>query len=227
MSPAHFSRRFRAAYGETPYSYLMTRRIERAMALLRAGVSVTDACMAVGCSSLGSFSARFAELVDCRHAIGVNSGTDALRLCLKAVGVGPGDEVITAANTFIATVGAIADVGARTVFVDCTDDFCMDVSQLADATRLSEAWQAASVEILSGKYDLVILDEINYALHYGFLPVEDIVDFLKKKPPMLHVILTGREAKPEVIEIADMVTEMKEVKHPYKKGVKAQKGIEF
>ena len=63
MSPSHFSRRFRAAYGETPYSYLMTRRIERAMALLRAGVSVTDACMAVGCTSLGSFSSRFAEIV--------------------------------------------------------------------------------------------------------------------------------------------------------------------
>ena len=63
MSPAHFSRRFRAAYGETPYRYLMTRRIERAMALLRAGTSVTDACMAVGCSSLGSFSSSFTEIV--------------------------------------------------------------------------------------------------------------------------------------------------------------------
>ena len=63
MSPAHFSRQFRAAYGETPYSYLMTRRIERAMALLRAGASVTDACMAVGCTSLGSFSSRFLEIV--------------------------------------------------------------------------------------------------------------------------------------------------------------------
>ncbi len=64
MSPAHFSRRFRAAYGETPYSYLMTRRIERAKALLRLGeLSVTDVCMAVGCTSLGSFSTRFTELV--------------------------------------------------------------------------------------------------------------------------------------------------------------------
>lgn len=63
MSPAHFSRRFRAVYGETPYSYLMTRRIERAKALLRAGNSVTDACMAVGCTSLGSFSSRFTEIV--------------------------------------------------------------------------------------------------------------------------------------------------------------------
>jgi len=64
MSPSHFSRRFRAAYGETPYGYLMTRRIERAKALLRRGdLSVTDVCMAVGCTSLGSFSARFTELV--------------------------------------------------------------------------------------------------------------------------------------------------------------------
>ncbi|GAA3863978.1 helix-turn-helix transcriptional regulator [Streptomyces lacrimifluminis] len=63
MSPAHFSRRFRAAYGETPYNYLMTRRIERAMTLLRAGMSVTDACMTVGCTSLGSFSSRFTEIV--------------------------------------------------------------------------------------------------------------------------------------------------------------------
>src|SRR3954471_782663 len=64
MSPAHFSRQFRAAYGETPYSYLMTRRIERAKTLLRRGdLSVTDVCMAVGCTSLGSFSARFTELV--------------------------------------------------------------------------------------------------------------------------------------------------------------------
>jgi AraC-like DNA-binding protein len=63
MSPAHFSRQFKDAYGETPYSYLMTRRVERAMALLRAGTSVTDACMTVGCTSLGSFSSRFTELV--------------------------------------------------------------------------------------------------------------------------------------------------------------------
>jgi len=63
MSPAHFSRKFRAAYGETPYSYLMTRRIERAQALLRQGMSVTDACVAVGCTSLGSFSSRFTEIV--------------------------------------------------------------------------------------------------------------------------------------------------------------------
>src|SRR5271170_5929094 len=63
MSPSHFSRKFREAYGETPYSYLMTRRVERAKALLRQGLSVTDTCMAVGATSLGSFSSRFSEIV--------------------------------------------------------------------------------------------------------------------------------------------------------------------
>jgi transcriptional regulator GlxA family with amidase domain len=63
MSPSHFSRKFRAAYGETPYSYLMTRRVERAQALLRQGLSVTDTCLAVGATSLGSFSTRFSEIV--------------------------------------------------------------------------------------------------------------------------------------------------------------------
>jgi len=96
-----------------------------------------------------------------------------------------------------------------------------------DKRMVREAWEVASAEMLSGKYDLVILDEINYALSYGFLPVEDVVDFLKKKPEMLHVILTGRNAKPEVIKIADMVTEMREIKHPFRKRIVAQKGIEF
>ena len=76
---------------------------------------------------LTEFEGRFAELIGTRYAIGVNSGTDAIKLALKAVGVRPGDEVITAANTFVATVGAINEVGARPVFVDVDDTFCMDV----------------------------------------------------------------------------------------------------
>jgi dTDP-4-amino-4,6-dideoxygalactose transaminase len=84
-------------------------------------------------SAVATFEERFASMAGTRHAIGVNSGTDALRLALKAIGAGPGDEVITCANTFIATVGAIADVGARTVFVDCGEDYCMDLSLLERA----------------------------------------------------------------------------------------------
>lgn len=85
MSSGHFSRAFREAYGETPYSYLMTRRVERAMALLRAGMSVTDACMTVGCTSLGSFSSRFTELVGMTptaYRAGDHSAVLALPACL-------------------------------------------------------------------------------------------------------------------------------------------------
>ncbi len=96
-----------------------------------------------------------------------------------------------------------------------------------DKKMVREAWEAAKEKILSGNYDVVILDEINYALTYGFLPVQDVVDFLRNKPPMLHVILTGRSAKPQIIEIADLVTEMREIKHPFRQGISAQKGIEF
>src|SRR5262245_51467939 len=94
-------------------------------------------CSASSCPPATSRSAsqaqveqRFAAMIGVRHAIGVNSGTDALKFSLEAAGVGPGDEVITTANTFVATVGAIAENYARPVFVDCTDNFCIDVSQV-------------------------------------------------------------------------------------------------
>jgi dTDP-4-amino-4,6-dideoxygalactose transaminase len=82
---------------------------------------------------VGEFEALFAEVIGTKHAIGVGSGTDAIKIPLKALGLQPGDEVITAANTFIATVGAINEVGARPVFIDCDDTFCMDLDQLEAA----------------------------------------------------------------------------------------------
>jgi dTDP-4-amino-4,6-dideoxygalactose transaminase len=82
---------------------------------------------------VAEFEKRFADLIGVRHAVGVGSGTDALKLPLKALGIGHGDEVITAANTFIATVGAIAEIGARPVFVDALDTFCLDVGQVEKA----------------------------------------------------------------------------------------------
>ncbi|HEX3542313.1 MAG TPA: helix-turn-helix transcriptional regulator [Acidimicrobiales bacterium] len=98
MSPAHFSRKFRAAYGETPYSYLMTRRIERAKALLRQGMSVTDACMTVGCTSLGSFSSRFTEIVGqtpSRYRAGDHRGLEDMPPCVSMVATRPRRTPIT------------------------------------------------------------------------------------------------------------------------------------
>src|ERR1700728_3396141 len=88
MSTAHFSRKFRAAYGETPYSYLMTRRIERAKAFLRIGMSVTETCFAVGCTSLGSFSSRFTEVVGqtpSQYRSQDNSHIEAIPSCVSMV----------------------------------------------------------------------------------------------------------------------------------------------
>jgi dTDP-4-amino-4,6-dideoxygalactose transaminase len=103
-------------------------RVDEILALIRDFVPTGDFTLG---KPVAEFEARFAALIGARFAIGVNSGTDALKLALRAVGVGHGDEVITTANTFIATVGAIAELGARPVFVDCRDDFCMDVAQIA------------------------------------------------------------------------------------------------
>ena len=96
-----------------------------------------------------------------------------------------------------------------------------------DVKLVEQAWKEAEQAILSGQYDLVILDEINYAISYGMLDAAKVVPVLKRKPDLVHVILTGRNAHPSIVEIADTVTEMKQVKHAYEKGVMAQRGIEY
>jgi cob(I)alamin adenosyltransferase len=96
-----------------------------------------------------------------------------------------------------------------------------------DVRLVEEAWTFASQAILSGEFDLVILDEINYAIGYRMLNPEKVVETLRQKPEMVHVVLTGRNAHPAIAEFADLVTEMREVKHPYQKGIVAQRGIEY
>ncbi len=91
----------------------------------------------------------------------------------------------------------------------------------------AEALQESERMMVSGQYDLIIFDEINYAVKFGLISLDDVLALLDKKPEKLHVLLTGRDARPELIERADLVTEMKLVKHPYQQGIKAQKGIEF
>jgi len=90
-----------------------------------------------------------------------------------------------------------------------------------------EALQAARAAISSGKFDLVVLDEVNVAVAWKLIEVEELLELIEKKPQSVELILTGRYADQRVIERADLVTEMVEVKHPYQKGVKARKGIEY
>ena len=96
-----------------------------------------------------------------------------------------------------------------------------------DIRLVEAAWAESADAILSGDWDLVVLDEINYAIGYKMLAPETVADVLRRKPEMTHVILTGRNAHPLLVELADTVTEMREVKHAYQKGILAQRGIEF
>ena len=108
--------------------------------------------------------------------------------------------------------------------------FVRSKSKLNDKESLEnikQSWEQARNEILSDKYDMVILDEINYVIDYGLLPVEELLALLESKPERQHIVLTGRNAHKSVVEKADLVTEMIEIKHQYTKGIKAQKGIEF
>ena len=88
-------------------------------------------------------------------------------------------------------------------------------------------WMACREVLRSEDFGMVILDEINNAIAYGLIPVDDVVDALQRRPYGLHVVLTGRDAHPRIVELADLVTEMVEVKHPYRSGKAARKGIEF
>ena len=97
-----------------------------------------------------------------------------------------------------------------------------------DCATARSAWDIVYPKMMSGDYDLILLDEINYVLHYKFFPEDEFLEALRNKPPRVHVICTGRNASEKLIELADLVTEMRCVKHPFKdQKIPAQKGIEF
>ncbi len=103
-----------------------------------------------------------------------------------------------------------------------------DKSPKEDHEKMArEAIRISNEKIQSRNYDIVILDEINYAVNLGLVKVEDVINLIKNRPDFVDLVLTGNYAREEVIEIADLVTEMKEVKHPFQKGIKAKKGVDF
>ncbi|MEW5761817.1 MAG: cob(I)yrinic acid a,c-diamide adenosyltransferase [Bacillota bacterium] len=108
-------------------------------------------------------------------------------------------------------------------FVRLGDEAALPKHRAAAQKAFAEAWEAVG----GGRYDLVVLDEIFYAVKFGFITVEDILNLLEHKAPGVHLVLTGRSAPAAVIEAADLVTEMREVKHPYTHGAPARRGVEY
>ena len=96
-----------------------------------------------------------------------------------------------------------------------------------DIQSARDAWDLAKQVIASGKFKMVVLDELTYLITYGMVAEEDILNTFRNRPPELHIVVTGRDASPGLIELADLVTEMNEIKHPFRNGIKAQRGIEF
>lgn len=165
---------------------------------------------------------------------GKGKTTAALGLALRAWGAGLRVLVLQ----FIKSGGsygecrglaALAAADGRMELRSCGRGFTLRGSTSPEEHRRAaeEALRDARAAITSDQYDLIVLDEINYAVKFGLLRVEDVLSLLDARPAALHLVLTGRDAAPEIIARADLVTEMRAIKHPYEKGIKAQRGIEF
>jgi len=96
-----------------------------------------------------------------------------------------------------------------------------------DVEMVEKAWAAVVEEMQAGRFDIIVCDEINYAIHYGMIDADRVVAGLRARPEGVHVICTGRNAHPKLVEAADLVSEIREIKHPYEKGILAQRGIEY
>jgi cob(I)alamin adenosyltransferase len=96
-----------------------------------------------------------------------------------------------------------------------------------DMAHARAGWEEAKRMIADPSYRMVLLDELNIVLRYDYLPIEEVLDVLKSRPMDKHIVVTGRNARDELIELADLVTEMEQIKHPFRSGVKAQAGVEF
>jgi len=159
---------------------------------------------------------------------GKGKTTASLGLALRAVGAGK--KVFIAQfvkGKVYSEIKAIhkflPDITVKQYGLDC---FIVKSPTQADVAIARKGLEEISLTVFSGGYDMVILDEVNIALYYNLFSVEELIEVIKNKPPETELVLTGRYAPDKIIEIADLVTEMKEVKHYYTKGIRARKGIE-
>jgi cob(I)alamin adenosyltransferase len=183
-----------------------------------------------------AFEARKARATEEKGLIVVHTGagkgktTAALGLAFRALGQGMKVGIIQFIKGAIPTGEAAlaARLGPSLVMHTMGDGFTWDTQDREkDIASARAAWDRALLLLRDESFDLIVLDELNIVLKHNYLPLEEVLAELRGKRPMLHVIVTGRNARDELIEMADLVTEMKLIKHPYRAGIKAQKGVEY
>lgn len=161
---------------------------------------------------------------------GKGKTTAALGMALRCVGHGMKVAVVQFIKGAIDTAEerALKSFGERVVFLRMGEGYTWETQDRERDTKFAQqAWQAASAFLHDASFAMVILDELNIALDHGYIEVQDVLSVLRVRPSMQHVVITGRGANEELNEAADLVTEMKQVKHPFRKGIKAQPGVEF
>jgi len=161
---------------------------------------------------------------------GKGKTTAALGMALRCLGHGMKVAVVQFIKGAIDTAEerSLKSFGEQVAFLRMGEGYTWETQDRErDTSRARRAWTTACDFLTDPAYAMVILDELSIAVHHEYLSLEEILDVLEKRPPMQHVVVTGRGAKQLLIEQADLVSEMKMIKHPFRKGIKAQKGVEF
>ena len=161
---------------------------------------------------------------------GKGKTTAALGMAIRCIGHGLKVSIVQFIKGAIDTAEerALKSIGPQVAFLRLGEGYTWETQDRErDAEVAQQAWATATGFLRDPGYAMVILDELNIALHHDYVPLEAVLAVLAQRPPMQHVVITGRHAKPELIERADLVSEMKMIKHPFRKGIKAQKGVEF
>jgi cob(I)alamin adenosyltransferase len=183
-----------------------------------------------------AFEARKARATEEKGLLIVHTGagkgktTAALGLAFRALGQGMRVGIVQFIKGAIPTGEAAlaARLAPALVMHTLGDGFTWNTQDREkDIASARKAWEEARTVLRDPSFNLVILDELNVVVRHGYLPLDEVLAELRQRRPMLHVVVTGRNARDELIELADLVTEMKLIKHPYRAGIKAQKGVEF
>lgn len=161
---------------------------------------------------------------------GKGKTTAALGMAIRCIGHGMKVAIVQFIKGAMDTAEerVLKGFGEQVVFLRMGEGYTWETQDRERDTALArKAWAAATEFLRDPAYAMVILDEFNIALQQDYVPLAEVLPVLQSRPPMQHVVITGRGAKKELIEAADLVTEMGQMKHPFRKGVKAQKGVEF